>query len=79
MRFGDEMVVHQKIKQLEKDLASAKINLRDQFAMSALQGLLANPFDVDELTGDAIKHFAGMSYEYADAMLEARKDKTNGE
>jgi hypothetical protein len=41
--------------------------LRDQFAMAALTGLLANP--------DAAKYKdrAEVAYNYADAMMEARK------
>jgi hypothetical protein len=42
-------------------------SLRDQFAMAALTGLLANP--------DAAKYKdrAEVAYNYADAMMEARK------
>lgn len=47
--------------------------LRDQFAMSALQGLLANqqcaPFSYE---GD-VKQSVRCAYRLADAMLEARK------
>ena len=47
--------------------------LRDQFAMSALQGLLANPQCTPmgmSFEPDALSHRA---YRLADAMLEARK------
>lgn len=47
--------------------------LRDQFAMSALQGLLANPQCTPmgmSFEPDALSHLA---YRLADTMLEARK------
>lgn len=55
--------------------------LRDQFAMSALQGLCSNPggpFQANSLSGWAIVNcelsdIAAESYRLADAMLEARK------
>ena len=47
--------------------------LRDQFAMAALTGLLANP----KLTPTILKHGASWfdenAWAYADAMMEARK------
>ena len=44
--------------------------LRDQFAMAALTGLLAN--ERNDGTAEAI---ANVCYKAADAMLEARKEK----
>jgi hypothetical protein len=41
-------------------------NLRDEFAMAALQGLLAGKYDLD-------RGLSQYAYEYADAMMEARK------
>ena len=49
--------------------ASSSSNLRDQFAMAALTGLLANP------RSHAWPDEASRAYEYADAMLEAREAK----
>ena len=45
------------------------LDMRDQFAMAALTGLLANP--------DAAKYKdrAEVAYNYADAMLKAREAK----
>lgn len=48
---------------------NAAILLRDQFAMAALTGILANSKTFDE--HPAVK----LSYEYADLMLQARKLK----
>lgn len=48
--------------------------LRDQFAMSALQGLIAHHGDSG--VGDSIQSIEGAAqtvYEYADAMLKARE------
>ena len=42
--------------------------LRDEFAMAALTGLLADP----RLVGMTYATYAGEAYTYADAMLEAR-------
>jgi hypothetical protein len=49
--------------------SNEKCDLRDQFAMAALTGLLANP--------DAAKYKdrAEVAYNYADAMLKAREKK----
>ena len=47
---------------------SQGMTLRDYFAAAALQGILANPIDVSPAT--VVK----ASYEYADAMLAARKE-----
>jgi hypothetical protein len=52
-------------KMMDKETA-----LRDQFAMAALTGLLSDPVrDADSAD------YAECAYEYADAMLEARKEK----
>ena len=44
-------------------------SLRDQFAMAALAGLCADGYGYGEF-----EELASISYKYADAMLEARKD-----
>ena len=49
------------------------MTLRDYFAAKALQGLLADPDSCNEMTCDISEVYARSSYEYADAMLEARK------
>lgn len=53
----------------EKQLPEEK-TLRDEFAMAALTGLIANPQNMN-----ALKQNAEAAYRYADAMLEARKNK----
>jgi hypothetical protein len=58
----------------EKELQAAKVMLRDQFAMAALQGLIAHHGDSGN--GDSIQSIEGAAqtvYEYADAMMDARK------
>jgi hypothetical protein len=51
------------------------MSLRDYFAAKALQGLLAD-YEVDAGEGESFEDFAkevaSVSYEYADAMMEAR-------
>ena len=57
---------------LEDKLKLAKQTLRDQFAMAALTGLMShngNSFSVEHFD---VYDFANLSYEIADAMLEAR-------
>jgi len=49
---------------------SETLTLRDQFAMVALTGIVANP-DYDLYNGDK----ARVAYEIADAMLKERKKK----
>lgn len=48
-------------------------NLRDWFAGMAMQGLLAHIVGVENANGRASK-YAERSYQYADAMLAARKE-----
>jgi len=47
--------------------------LRDQFAMAALTGLLANPKLAPTILQKGASWFDKNAYEYADAMMEARK------
>jgi hypothetical protein len=49
------------------------MSLRDWFAAAALQGLLAHLIGVENANGKASK-YAERAYEYADAMLVARKE-----
>lgn len=46
--------------------------LRDQFAMAALTGIFANPSYTDFVEMDCLID-SEVAYQYADAMLEARK------
>lgn len=50
------------------DAIKTQPSLRDQFAMAALQGLLASDID-DAIT---VVNAAGIAYDAADAMLEER-------
>jgi hypothetical protein len=52
---------------------SPGMTLRDYFAAAALQGLLAHIIGVENANGSALK-YAECAYEYADAMLAARKE-----
>lgn len=55
--------------------ANAEQDLRDKFAMAALQGLLSNIDEADERlhrTGEIAGIVARCCYEFADAMLKAR-------
>lgn len=57
------------IPQMMKKLEAQHMALRDQFAMAALTGLLTHMEWADCAYEDASKE----SYEFADAMLAARK------
>ena len=48
------------------------MSLRDYFAAAALQGILAQPLESDAAFSPEL--CAGSAYEYADAMLAARKE-----
>ena len=52
-----------------------QVTLRDQFAMAALTGLLANPKLAETALKKGPSWFDEVAYEYADGMLEARKEK----
>lgn len=63
-------------RQLERENRSLRRNLRDEFAMAALTGLLAHHGDAGWHPEAEVQSQNGASetcYEYADAMLEARK------
>jgi hypothetical protein len=55
------------------DHHSSGMSLREYFAAAALQGLLAHIIGVQNANGSALK-YAERAYEYADAMLAARKE-----
>lgn len=46
--------------------------LRDKFAMAAMQGILANPAMIDTSTYQTLEWVAKNAYQAADAMLKAR-------
>jgi hypothetical protein len=50
-----------------------KRDLRDQFAMAALAGLLANPKLAPTILNKGPSWFDDNAWAYADAMMEARK------
>jgi hypothetical protein len=54
-----------------------RLTIRDQFAMSALNGMLSSPPIVDRETVNKDK-WAGIAYAWADAMLRARKVPPKG-
>jgi len=68
-KITDEAFIGDMIALIGQELPT----LRDRIAIAALQGLLANPFDLDESVEDSVKHFAVMSYKYADTMMVARE------
>lgn len=46
--------------------------LRDKFAMAAMQGILANPGQLDNVNDEVAKWVASDAFLVADAMLKAR-------
>ena len=52
--------------------------LRDQFAMAALTGILMNSF-MGQQAAESPAKASTWAYEYADAMLEARKQNDKGD
>lgn len=59
------------------DAGFAKLpTLRDQFAMAALQGLLAQGFITKDVNADWHVECAAEAYAQADAMLAVREPKT---
>ena len=53
-----------------------QMTLRDQFAMAALNALISKEYKDDVKRGaKGVPIFAQYAYEYADAMIEARKQK----
>jgi hypothetical protein len=55
---------------VEYKIVTEKVDLRDQFAMAALTGIVGHP---QPLEGCA--EYARLAYEFADAMLKARESK----
>lgn len=65
--MDDYSVLEINARRLERQLAEAKMTLRDQFAMAALSRPEGSPLGV-----------ARQCYEIADAMMEARKKIPGG-
>ena len=61
--------MHPHVVEAEQAGKAARAELRDRFAMAALTGLLAD-HTMQQLS---VTQFADLSYEYADAMLKARR------
>ncbi|HGF6560326.1 TPA: hypothetical protein ACF2YT_001222 [Providencia alcalifaciens] len=53
-------------------VAQEGMNLRDYLAAKAMQGILANPGQLDNVNDEAAKWVARDAYTMADAMLKAR-------
>ena len=71
MRYIENEVIAQKIASACMEVSSnlkAGKNIRDDFAMAALTGLLVK-IDPD----DSMNAYAEHAYKFADAMMEARK------
>jgi hypothetical protein len=62
------MTLHMQIANLKRQLEEQRKTLRDEFAMAALTGFLSHPD-----AGFNVESSAQVAFQYADAMLEARK------
>lgn len=71
-RMAGQLETHgYQMEALIEAMASAP-TLRDQFAMAAMQGLVARQFTKDEKDRPFVEWVAAFSYEMADEMLKAR-------
>ena len=68
--FDAPSAIPSPLEAIESARKQARAELRDRFAMAALTGLLAD----HTMQDFSVTAFAGLSYEYADAMLKARGD-----
>jgi hypothetical protein len=67
------ITVHQAIEWLHIHAQDAGAELRDSFAMTALQGLCAKAgFEKNEHGNIKTREHSALAYQYADAMLAAR-------
>lgn len=75
--MNDEVEMLQcQVRFLEAENRTLRQNLRDEFAKAALTGLLAKHGDAGWCENGEVTSIVGAAetmYEYADAMLEARK------
>ncbi|MTC75745.1 hypothetical protein GKR75_16020 [Providencia sp. wls1919] len=55
-----------------KQFPSHREELRDKFAIAAMQGILSNSAMIDTATDQTIEWVAKNAYQMADAMLKAR-------
>jgi len=55
---------------MTEDVIEEQLTLRDQFAMSALTGMMANGVGN---YNESFKNLAALAYQVADLMLETRK------
>ncbi|NBM79638.1 hypothetical protein GWI76_10270 [Proteus sp. G2659] len=56
----------------ETELMESDASLRDRFAMAAMQGILANPAQLDNVNDKSAELVSRDAYRVADAMLKAR-------
>lgn len=56
----------------ETELMESDASLRDRFAMAAMQGILANPAQLDNVNDKSAEWVSRDAYRVADAMLKAR-------
>lgn len=74
--MNEQAFLEAKIAGLENEVRNLKATLRDEFAKAALTGLLAKHGDAGWCESGEVTSIPGAAetvYEYADAMLEARK------
>lgn len=64
----DNIVTVESVGYIQKTIVEV-VSMRDQFAMAALTGMIADPNGLD------YRSVPKKAYEMADAMLEARKEK----
>ena len=64
----DNIITVESVGYIQKTIVEV-ISMRDQFAMAALTGMIADP------NGPDYRSVPKKAYEMADAMLEARKEK----
>lgn len=64
----DNIITVESVGYIQKTIVEV-VSMRDQFAMAALTGMIADP------NGPDYRSVPKKAYEVADAMLEARKEK----
>lgn len=74
--MSDDVLLRSEINFLKRENEALRQTLRDEFAKAALIGLLSNHGDAGWHPDGEVQSQEGaalIAYEYADAMLEARK------